>query len=137
MSDGGARKCAAKGRCEVKMPDFGYGVWRWGDVDPSGLAIDLDDAKKMLREGNIEGEVRDAKGNVVFRYEPKKPLPQRVEEAKLRLRRAEHALKNAEYDLRTRRAELDRLTALQESKAGTKTSDEGGMPLFAGKDGAK
>lgn len=121
----------------MKMPDFGYGVWRWGDVDPSGLAIDLDDAKKMLREGNVEGEVRDAKGNVVFVYQPKKPLAERVEAAARHMRRAEVALDSAKHELHWRINEWKRLTALQESKAGTKSPDEGGLPLFARKDGAK
>lgn len=120
------------------MPSVGYGVFRWGDVDPSGLALELEDAKKMLRSGSIEGEVRDAKGNVVFEYKPKKPLGQRVEEATQRLRKAELATQHAQFEERACRAELKRLEALRQAKTETNNiADTGAMSLFAEKDGAQ
>lgn len=111
-------------------------VFRWGDTKPSGWAIDLANAKQMLRDTGIEGEVRDENDRVVFVYTPKKPLPDRIEDAKHRLDKAEHALRRAEANVRAERAGLERLLKLQKSReeAGPRASET--LPLFGRKDGA-
>ncbi len=117
------------------IPQDGYGVFRWGDVEPSGLATELRYAKKMLQEGDVEGEVRDAKGNVVYVHRPKKPLAERIEAAKGRLRRAELAQVLAESELRGSKHSLERLLKLEQVRAEQTqdTEQSASLPLFAGK----
>lgn len=124
----------------MKMPSVGYGVYRWGDTDPSGVAMELGDAKMMLQKGFVEGEVRDATGKVVFVYKPKKPLSQRIEEARSQLYRAERAVQNAQFTERWCRSELKRLTDMQAAADAAKVSgqsDAGTLPLFAAEDGTR
>lgn len=109
----------------------GFAVYRFGDIEPSGLAHELADAKDMLRRGNVEGEVRDAKGKVVYEHQPKKPLVERIAEASARVERATVSKALAEIELVRATKSLERLRAVQAGNEPAPTSSD------AGKDGVR
>lgn len=99
-----------------------FQVFRYGDTKPSGWAVELPDAIDMLKRGVIEGEVRDPTGKVVYRYAPKKPLAQRIEDAEKRVRSTTRALAEAQRNARGAAFELERLKRLEADRTAEPTT---------------
>lgn len=98
----------------------GFAVYRFGDIEPSGLAHELSDARAMLRRGNVEGEVRDAQGKVVYEHRPKVPLVERIANATERVDQATAAKALAELELTRATRSLERLQAVKASRVAAK-----------------
>lgn len=108
-----------------------FHVYRYGDVEPSGIADALEFAKEMLTEGSIEGDVRDFDGRVLWTYTPKKPLAKRLEEARAKAERANIDLVKAQSAQRSAEFQLKRLEALAAEQTQPKMTQQ---PLLIGGD---
>ena len=97
-----------------------YDVFRFGDIEPSGFAYELQDARWMLVRSNIEGEVREPDGSVVYVHKPTMPLAERIARTTTRVEQAKVAKALAERELAHATKHLERLRALHASRQAAK-----------------
>lgn len=94
-----------------------FHVYRYGDTQPTALADELKYAKDILIEDDVEGDVRDFEGRVLWRHVPKKPLERRLADATAKLTKATNALQRAQHEHAAAARTLARLKLVESDRA--------------------